>query len=36
MNKQGHFTMIEGLIHQEAIRILNVYITINRISKYKM
>ena len=35
MNK-GHFTMIEGLIHQEAITILNVYITINKLPKYKM
>ena len=35
MNK-GHITMIEGLIHQEAIKILNVYITINKLPKYKM
>lgn len=33
-DKEGHFIMIEGSVHLEDITVLNIYILINRASKY--
>lgn len=32
--RKGHFTKIKGSVHQKDMKILNFYVSINRISKY--
>ena len=35
MDKEGHYVMIKGLIFQEGITILNMYMSNNRASNYE-